>query len=230
MTHLERIPTSDPRLGRHIRHDPRSRGYAYTATVEPRHDVQLRLYQPHPLPNQTIGCCTGVDAAVKANIAGNRVKGVVLGMDGAVEIYSLATHLDPWPETYPPDDTGSTGLAAAKASRQLGLITRYEWIFTGAAGIYAALASGRPVGVGTAWYQDMFQPDPTGIIHVSGPLAGGHQWTITGYRKRLDAFTGQCWWGAWGLHGSGRFYIRRADLEQLLDDQGDAHITYRTLG
>jgi hypothetical protein len=219
---------TDPRLGRLVRHDPRSRAYPFTATEAPRRDIQLRGYGPHPVPNQTIGCCTGVDAAVKCNVVGNRVKGVILDMDDAVRIYTRATHLDDGPGAYPPDDTGSSGLAAAQASKEFGLITRYEWIFTGTAGIYAALTAGHPVGVGTRWDTRMFDPDPTtGLVEPGGDVAGGHQWTVTGYRRKLDAFVGQCWWGAWGLGDAGRFLIRRGDLEQLLADQGDAHITYR---
>lgn len=222
------IQQQDPRLGRQCVHDERSRGFAFQAEAPPRRDIQLRGYYPRPLPSQRIGCCTGVDQAVKCNTAGSRVAGVILGMGTAEKIYSIATGLDPWPGEYPPTDTGSSGLAACKASESLGLIDRYEWIFNGPDGILAALAAGHPVGAGTWWYDSQFSPDPTtGLVQVTGRKAGGHEWTVTGYRKKYDAFVGQCWWGAWGLHGSGRFLIRRNDLAVLLADDGDAHIVRR---
>jgi hypothetical protein len=226
--HVRLFEQTDPRLGWQDVKDDRSRGYAYAATETPRFDVQLRGYGPRKLPNQPIGCCTGVDAAVKCNMWGNRVKGQVLGLDDAIRIYSRATQIDPFRGQYPPQDTGSSGLAAAKASIEFGLITRYEWIFTGVDGIYAALRAGRPVGVGARWDNRMFHPEPgTGLVQLGGGIAGGHQWTVTGYRRRYDAFAGLCWWGPWGLNGTGRFLIRRQDLAELLADDGDAHVTYR---
>jgi hypothetical protein len=229
--HVVTVPQLDPRLGRQVVHDPRSRSFPFRAAEAPRKDITLRVYNPRPLPAQVIGCCTGVDACVKANTAGNRVKGVVLDMDNAVRIYSRATQLDPWTGSYPPTDTGSSGLAACKASAERGLILRYEWIFNGVDGIHAALATGKPVGVGTYWYNSMFKTDAaTGLVEVSGAKAGGHQYTIIGYRKRFDAFLGLCWWGAWGYQNTGRFLIRRTALADLLADDGDAHITVRAMG
>lgn len=229
--HVVTVEQTDPRLGRQVVHDPRSRNFAFRATETPRRDITLRAYNPRPNPNQEIGCCTGVDAAVKANTKGNRVTGRVLGMNDAVKIYSRATQLDPWPGEYPPVDSGSSGLAACKAQVEFGIIDRYEWVFSSTEGIYAALAQGRPVGVGTWWLDRMFQVDRmSGLIDCSGPRVGGHQWTIFGYRKRLDAFLGWCWWGSWGINGTGKFLIRRASLSDLLADDGDAHITFRKMG
>jgi hypothetical protein len=48
-----------------------------------------------------------------------------LDEDFAVRVYSAATKIDPWPGDYPPDDTGSDGLSAAKACKALGLIPGY---------------------------------------------------------------------------------------------------------
>lgn len=226
--HIVIAPQTDPRLGRQVVHDPRSRRFAFQAAEAPRRDITLRVYGPKPRPEQEIGCCTGVDQCVKANTAGNRVKGVVHGMDDAVRLYTRATQLDPWESTYPPDDTGSSGLAACQAAKEFGWIDSFEWIFNGPDGILAALAAGHPVGVGTWWYESMFQVDQdTGLIEVNGPKAGGHQWPIIGYRKRFDAFIGLCWWGPWGFRDTGRFLIPRNNLAELLADDGDSHITRR---
>ena len=221
------IEQEDPRLGRNVVHDPASRRFAFPRTETPTRDISLRVYGPSPTPNQEIGCCTGVDQAVKCNTVGLRVPGRVLKMRDAVRIYSRATQLDPWPGTYPPQDTGSSGLAACKAATEAGWISRFEWIFSGPAGIYAALTQGRPVGVGTWWLERMFEVEKqTNLITVSGRRVGGHQWTIVGYRKRYDAFVGQCWWGP-DFGQNGRFLIRRASLADLLADDGDAHVTIR---
>lgn len=226
--HVVQIEQTDPRLGRQIVHDPRSRNFPFRAEPAPRRDISLRVYGPRPLPNQEIGCCVGVDAAMKCDVKGNRVRHVVLDMDDAVKIYSRATQIDPWPGAYPPQDTGSSGLAAAKACVEFGLTERYEWIFDGVTGILSALAAGHPVGCGTYWKDTMFRPDPhTGLVDISGRVAGGHQWTVIGYRKKFDAFVGACWWGRWGLNGGGHFLIRRQDLAELLAADGDAHVSYR---
>lgn len=226
--HVVTVDQQDPRLGRQCVHDPRSRNFPFQAGEAPRRDITLRVYGPKPRPNQTIGNCTGVAECVMGDTAGNRVKGVTLNMDDAVKVYSRATQLDPWDGQYPPTDTGSSGTAAAKAAVELGIGSRYEWIFNGPDGILAALAAGHPVSVGTWWLHKMWDVDQaTGLIEVGGARDGGHQWTIVGYSKRYDAFRGECWWGSWGFRNTGRFLIRRQDLAELLSDDGDCHVTYR---
>jgi hypothetical protein len=150
-------------------------------------------------------------------------------MAEALRIYSRATQLDPWPGSYPPEDTGSSGLAACKASKEFGHIDRYTWLFGGADQVLTVLRE-KPVGIGSVWRNPMFDPDPvTGLVDIGTDAddAGGHQWTVIGWDKKLDAFEGLCWWNGWGLGGIGMFRIRRRDLQTLLDLDGDAHITYR---
>jgi hypothetical protein len=66
------------------------------------------------------------------------------------------------------------------------------------------------------------------LVKPAGPIAGGHQWTITGWEPRYQAFEGLCWWGpSFGDHG--RFRIGMNDLDTLLADDGDAHVTYRRM-
>jgi hypothetical protein len=228
----------DPRLGRHVVHDPLSRNYPYRAALaapgKPAKAIRHRVYGPRTVPTQKIGCCTGVDQAVKCDAAENRVPRVVLGMPDAVHVYSLATTLDDDGQQYPPADTGSSALYACKAAVQLAWIDRYEWIFNGAAGVLATLAGGqgqpgRCVGVGTWWLEKMFNPDEkTLLVSPAGAKVGGHQWTITGWEPHYDAFEGLCWWGPAFGH-NGRFRIRYDDLDALLADDGDAHVTYRRM-
>lgn len=233
--HVVTVDQQDPRLGRQVVHDPQSRRFAYAVdpvTELPARRFRHRVYDPYPTPAQRIGCCTLVDQAVRANTKGNRVRGEVLGMAWAEKWYEWATRNDPWPGSYPPEDTGSSGLAAAKAAQEAGVVARYEWLFAGARQVLAALAGAdgkppRPVGVGTWWYADMFDPDPeTLLVRPTGGRVGGHQWTAIGWEPRLQAVEGYCWWGP-GFGQGGRFRIRLGDLDELLADDGDAHVTYR---
>lgn len=226
--HVVQIEQQDPRLGRQVVHDPRSRRFEFPREVDvPNVSFRHRMYNPRPNPNQPIGCCTGVDACVKCNTRGNRVLDVVLNMDDAIRIYSRATQLDPWQGSYPPTDTGSSGLAACKAAKEQGLIERYEWVLGDTDQLKAALCR-KPVGIGAWWYASMFNVDPlTGLVEVRGERVGGHQWTLFGWNKYYRAFEGLCWWGNWGLIDTGRFRIREADLADLRADDGDTHVTHR---
>ena len=235
--HVVLTEQHDPRLGRQCVHDPASRGYEHhpRALARPadleRQKWRHRIYGPKVTPRQRVGCCTGVDQCVKANAKGNRMLGVVLGMSDAERIYSRATELDPFPGAWrdgDPDsvDTGSSGLAACKAAAEAGLIERYEWIFAGPRAVLATLRE-RPIGVGTWWHWDMFDPDPeTMLVKPTGGKAGGHQWTLVGWDPKLRAFEGRCWWGD-EFGDRGLFRIRFDDLGALLADDGDAHVTYR---
>lgn len=234
--HVVTIDQQDVRLGRQVVHDPRSRRFAFplTAVDLPTQPFRHRLYNPRTTPRQRVGCCTGVDQMVKCNALGNRRIGVVLGMAEAERLYSRASQIDPWPGSWPPEDTGSSGLAACKTALDQGLITRYEWLFAGARQVLAALVGGagrkgRCVGVGTWWTSEMFRPDPqTQLVRPTGARVGGHQWTITGWEPKYKAFEGLCWWGT-EFGANGRFRIRFEDLDALLADDGDAHVTYRNM-
>lgn len=231
--HIVVVDQQDPRLGRQVVHDPRSRAFAFPSDVDPGswRSVTLRAYDPVPNPNQRVGCCTGCQKATSFNTAGNRKVGRVLGMADALRIYSLATTLDPWPGQWnldgTGDDTGSSSLAAAKAAQQLGLGGEYRWIFNGADGVVQALMGGAPVGVGTWWYEGMFTPrrdvalpNADGLVEPTGRRVGGHQWEVRAYHKPLDLVGGRCWWGPRFRD----FWIRRTHLQELLDDDGDAQL------
>lgn len=233
--HVIVAPQEDHRLGRQVVHDPRSRSFAFPAAALPELPTRRfrhRVYGPQPTPAQRLGCCTMVDQAVRANTVGNRVKGQVLDLAWAERWYEGATRLDPFPGAYPPDDTGSSGLAACKAAQEAGIVARYEWLFAGARQVLAALAGtdgrpGLPVGVGTWWLEGMFDPDPeTLLVRPTGRRVGGHQWSVIGWEPRHRALVGQCWWGP-GFGDHGRFLIGLDDLDALLADDGDAHVTYR---
>lgn len=220
LTYVKELPQEDPRLGRQIVHDPKSRAFPYRTLVDRSawHDKSIRVYDPWPNPNQEIGNCTGVAKCIQFNSVGNRKIGQVLKMDDAVRIYSLATTIDPWDGSYPPEDTGSSGLAAAKAAQTLGLGGEYRWLFGGADEVIQAVMDGHVVNVGTRWDNYMFNQDAEGRVHPGGGVAGGHEWSVRGYDLSRDYAQGRCWWG----EAFRDFWISRADLDALLADDGDA--------
>lgn len=223
------IPFDDHRLGRHIVHDERSWDYQekIPRRVSPLRSVQHRRYDPRPEPNQPVGCCTMVSECMMANTVRNRVKGQVLDMDDAIKGYSIATSIDPFRGTYPPDDTGSSGLAAAKAAVQMGFARSYVWYFS-VEDVLTALQS-HAVSFGGYWYERMFYPNRHNpIVKPLGEIVGGHQWVLSGYRAKEELIVGECWWGP-GFGLNGRFYIHVEDFRALMEQDGDAHFTYRKM-
>lgn len=221
---VELIDQYHPYLGRHKVHDPRSKDYSARLLIRRDSwiDRTIRIFDPTPNPNQCHGECTAVAKCVQFNAVGNRVKGVRLDMEDAHELYHLETTIDPFKGEWPPDDTGSSGLASAKAAQKLGLGKDYWHIFNGADGIVQAIQQGHVVSVGTLWYESMFSPDEHGIIKPSGKVVGGHQFSARAYHVRSDLVTIRCWWGDFR-----DVRIKRDDLNDLVMDGGDAHIQTR---
>lgn len=225
----EWIPFDDPRLGRHVVHDSQSWDYQEKLPRQTTRlrTVQHRRYDPIPEPNQEIGCCTFVAECMLGNTKGNRVMGEVLDMDLAVRGYGLATQLDPFDGIYPPNDTGSSGLAAAKAAVQLGIAVEYVWYFS-VEDVLIGLQS-HPISFGGKWTYDMFDANRiNALVRPTGEVAGGHQWVLSGYVASEELIVGECWWGP-DFGYNGRFYITVSDFRSLMEDRGDAHYTVRKL-
>lgn len=224
------IPFEDSRLGRHIAHDPMSWDYQEKLpklSQSQFKDVQHRRWDPTPEPIQRIGCCTAVAECMMGNAKDNRVHGEILDMDVAVQMYSLATVLDPFPGKYPPTDTGSSGLSAAKAACKMGLAVRYDWYFT-MQDLLVALQL-HPISFGGNWYYDMFNATyDKPLVKPTGAVAGGHQWVLSGYRANDRLIVGECWWGK-TFGRNGRFYIAEDDFRKMFEARGDAHWTWRKL-
>lgn len=217
---VEHVDQQDHRLGRNKVHDSRSLDFPLAVTVDRStwRDKAIRLYEPRVNPNQKVGCCTGVAKCSQFNAVGNRRRGLVLDMDDAETIYSMNTRIDPWPGQWPPEDTGSSGLASAKTAQTIGLGGEYRWLFGGADEVVQAVMGGEPISVGTWWYWDMFRRDANGVVKPTGGQAGGHQYVVRGYDADKDLVLGRCWWGDFK-----DFWIARSDLDGLLRDGGDAH-------
>ena len=208
-------------LGRQKVHDDRSRGFAMPRLLVDRslwRDKAIRIYDPIPNPNQSVGNCTMCAKAMQMNAVGNRRTGVVLKMPWAMRGYEWETANDEFPGQYKPDDTGSSGLASCRTAQHTGDGGEYRWIFGGADEVVQNVMEGRVVSVGTWWYESMFDLDASKRITVSGAQVGGHQYPIRGYDKSSDRVLGRCWWGDFR-----DFWMKRTDLDNLLLDGGDAH-------
>lgn len=213
------------RLGRHVEHDPRSRDYAYqpatTTLVAVVHHRYGSIFD-----QGEIGSCTGNAAAGAKNTAPiYHTDEHTLTEKGALELYELATILDGITGQYPPNDTGSSGLAVAKAAKQAGMIASYQHAFDMTAAL-AALQAG-PVITGVPWYEGFDTPNAEGLVEISGQIRGGHEFVVRGYQPATSpgdslVIADNSWGTSWG--SSGHFYFTVDTWQKLLDQQGDVTI------
>ena len=212
------MPRTPFPLGRALQHDEASRLFPAPADTP----IESRRW-PHVgkvLDQGQVGSCTGNAAAQSLNHRPNHLNGsLVMNEADALRIYGLATQLDGFPGTYPEEDTGSSGLAAAKACQQLGYISGYTHAF-GLDHLLAALMVG-PLIVGTDWHEDMFNPDPLGIVKPTGAVVGGHEYVVDGVHvaPRMIRFLNS-WSNGWGHRG--HFWMTFDDFATLLGNDGDA--------
>jgi hypothetical protein len=204
------------RLGRHVEHDERSRAYAVAPHPAPK---TVRWHRHvHPFDQGDLGSCTG---NAMAGALSTRPFPHRFAEATAVTLYKAATHLDDVPGAWPPDDTGSTGLAVAKAAVARGWIRSYLHCFS-LDDVLSALQDG-PCIAGTNWYSGMDTPDADGLAHVTGTVRGGHEYELVGVdmeRQRILAVNS--WGMSWGR--SGYFDIGFADFARLLAEQGDVTV------
>lgn len=220
--HIPEERIDGKRLGRHIRHDTRSLRYLVDE-LPSRAINTVSWARTAPIFYQgDLGSCTG-----------NALLGCVgtvplyqtqfanlMNESYAVGLYEEATKLDSYPGEYPPDDTGSDGLAAAAAAKEFGLISGYTHAVS-LQGLLSALQTG-PVAMGANWYSSFDNPDADGVVSIgkSAYVRGGHEFEVVGVDTGARLFTAaNSWGGNWGLHGFFKFSY--ADAERLLGEDGD---------
>lgn len=207
------------KLGRKEEFDPRSRLFHVGAVLAPRAYTKPRSYQwscNTRLDQGNVGSCVGNGWAHELAARPKVIKG--LTEDIALQIYHKAQTLDPFRgENY----EGTTVLAGVKAVQSMWpkYIKEYRWGFN-LEDMVATLGYHGPVVLGVPWYQGMFRPDATGLIKVTGSLAGGHCLLARGVDVKKQLILLHNSWGAgWGINGS--CYIGYEDMKKLLRNGGE---------
>lgn len=209
-------------LGRHVEHDPRSRAYPARRVARP-HSV-VWAHKAPVLDQLELGSCTGHALAQCLNttkFTRSRPRRRYLDHAAALDLYSVATGLDNVAGTWPPIDSGSTGLGVAKAGVRLGYLTAYEHAF--GFDHFAAAISLSPVIVGTSWYSSMFEPTSSGWVSPRGEVVGGHEYVALGinYRENYVRLLNS-WSDTWGVRG--HFRMTFGDFAELLQQDGDVTV------
>lgn len=195
------------KFGRLVNHDPRNRNHEFQSSI-PQLGRDIEWKRRIPILDQgDLGCCTcaamvGAIGTEPLSTESSDITGLTIDM--ARYLYSIATRIDDRgpngiPGHWPPTDTGSSGLAAAKAAEQGGLISAYQWVFS-ANGLTRALSVG-PVIMGMPWYDGMMQPDSDGRLWPTGDCVGGHEILVRGIRGS-DLIIDNSWGSCWGDRGS----------------------------
>lgn len=239
----------DPRLGRLIQFDERSRRFDIYDKLEDVGWPQLRGRTwkiPMLLDQGETSACTGNSRTY--DMAGSPVPlkqpdGSMLDESFAQRLYQLAKKNDEWPGE---DYEGSSVLGALKAAKKLGYVGEYRWAFD-IDDMMLAISHLGPVVVGTNWYDSMFEPQPNGVLEVdpSSSIAGGHAYifnrvvvsndikrTVLGrgvpLRRGTPLLGGVNSWGQhWGV--AGRFYIWSDDYANILMNDGEQSVVTQAL-
>ena len=228
---IEESKKTSKRLGRHVEHDPRSRNYATSFKSFKLKTTVFKINIP-VLDQGSVGSCTG--NAALACIGSSPFYSTLPKTNAmypnqnaayderiAVNIYKAATKVDDVYGVYPPDDTGSTGLAVAKVFKRAGLISSYQHAFSLEQALLAI--SNGPVITGVNWYEGFDYPDMNGRVSIDGEVRGGHEFLLYGLDVRNQLVLARNSWGkSWG--NKGNFSFSWDDFERLLDEYGDVTI------
>lgn len=239
---INKFTPTDPRLGRHIEHDTRSRNFPITASAPAKPKTVFWPTVPNVLDQKHLGACVGftgadiLDTDLFKPVRKKLNRGRAYTSRDGVKFYHLATMNDNIAGTYPPDDTGSSGLGLAKALQKLKIIDKYSNVFSYAELLAAIEVS--PIAVGVVWTQQMFQPNADGVVTVgvvdNTTIAGGHEFSLRGHDVDQGLWLARNHWGnAWSPNTNGQklpgeFWLPDADIQILLssENQGDAMVLH----
>lgn len=216
--------TGDIRLDRVPRFDERSRAFPIiTPTISAKRPRSYTWSCDKHLDQGREGACVGFGVTHELIARPVRVKGIDASY-AKEKIYWPAQMNDPWPGgSYPgavPFYEGTNVLDGVKVAQKLGWFEEYRWSF-GLDELILGTGYNGPAVLGINWYEGMYQPDSNGFIHATGKQVGGHCILCKGVNVTKKYFKLHNSWGTdWGIGGD--CLISFADMERLLDEQGEA--------
>ncbi len=226
-------PVTDPRLDRLVEFDEASRAFPVCAVITAEVPITRLWTIPasEPVLNQgKEGACVGFGVTNELRFE----PAPIAGLDATFareKIYWPAQRIDQWAGgAYPgakPFYEGTSVLAGIKSAAALGFYGEYRWAF-GESDLGMAISHVGPAVIGVNWYTGMFKPDSRGYLNATGRVEGGHCILVIGINTRYSYYTIYNSWGpAWGRNGTAR--IRRATMDRLLREDGDACIVTQRL-
>lgn len=176
-----------------------------------------------PLNQGSLGACVGFTGA---NWLQNSPIRTRVSNETGFELYRACKQIDGIPNV-----EGTYARVLLKILQDRNKVGRYLWAQQ-PSDVKDWILSTGPVLVGTPWLEGMFSLDADGFVRVQGNAVGGHEYLLRGYSRPRDAYRARNSWGAsWGIGrssgpwagGGGEFWIKRADLENLIwNSWGDA--------
>lgn len=240
----------DQRLGRLVEFDERSREYPVRPLLAERgldphashprvRSYRWRVQEWHDQRRE--GACVLFSHAHRA-VGRPRERLGELSYSRLIEQYHRAQAIDPWPETRPGGEGGTSVLAGAKIMQQDGFFEQYRWVFGDLRDAILTLGYLGGLNMGSWWWSGMWNTDSKGFMKPTGSRVGGHAWYTYGIVAR-DARNKAAWyiedldhdntimvnrnsWGkSWGggtQAGEGDFLLTLRDWNKLRLDYGEA--------
>ena len=208
-----------PVLDVHFHKDPQSRAFA-SRSLLPATARFKRVWTTRriPLDQGREGACVGFSCA--GELAAKPAAYDVTN-ETALKIYDAARAVDRSEgRNY---DSGATVLAGMKACQRAKYFSKYVWCF-GIDDTINWIVRRGPVVLGINWYEGMFEPNPEGLLRISGGIAGGHAILANGFWPAHPKFGDvlvltNSWGRDWGLNG--RCYLPVEDATRLLSEDGE---------
>lgn len=218
------VTTSDIRMDRIVEFDERSRSFPIRSTFGASSKLRSYTWRCNATLDQgRDGACVGFGVAHELIARPSEVPGLDAKY-AKEDIYWEAQKIDPWiGGSYPgaePFYEGTSVLAGAKIAKRLGWMDSYRWAF-GINDLLLGVGHNGPALIGVNWYEGMYYPDNSNYIHKTGRRIGGHCLLVNSINVREERLTLHNSWGPyWGRNGEA--YISFADMEALLNEQGEA--------
>lgn len=219
--------TEDQRLDRLPSYDPRNANFPATALLVGDAPLRRRSWRLYSYLDQGAeGACVEFGWAHELNAQPFSVKSkTVRKLVKEHAIYFPAQRIDEWPGgAYPganPFYEGTSVLAGAKITKELGFIESYYWTKSGYE-VAQVVAQRGPVVLGLNWHEGMSNPSKSGIITPTGRVLGGHCVAATALKRLADEWYigGPNSWGKdWG--DKGRWWMELSQFENLFSSRGD---------